>query len=129
VGLAREHFPRELPLRVPQRGSLGMPWRFFRLGAVSPRERILYYYLSIVRRAGQRGFPRQRAQTPYEYGAVLAPNLPQAQQEMAVLTQAFVEARYSRQVIARDQARCVRADWERVKAAVRGLKRRREIGD
>ena len=128
VGLAEavsERVPRRLSLRRARRGQPEEPFRFFRLSALSPRERILYYYLSILRRASQRGFPRQRAQTPHEYDAALGPNLPEAQQEMTLLTRSFVEARYSRHAFDREQARRVRAGWQRVKAALRALKRTR----
>ena len=122
VEAVSEHLPRGWPLlrREPAQGR----FRFFRLRAASPREQILYYYLSILRRAAQRGFPRRPAQTPYEYHADLEPQLPEAHLEMALLTQAFVEARYSQHPIAPEQARRVRADWQRVKAALRALVRR-----
>lgn len=48
---------------------------------------------------------------------------------MDVLTQAFVEARYSRQTFDREQARRVRADWQRVKAALRAIKRQKRDAD
>jgi len=129
VGLAeaaRERIPRRLSLRLARRGPSEAPFHFFRLGALSPRERILYYYLSVLRRAGHLGLPRQRAQTPYEYRGTLGPHLPRAQQEMDLLTQAFVEARYSRRAFDREQARQVRAHWQRVKAALQALKRKSE---
>ena len=119
-----ERIPRRLSLRRARRGPLEAPFRFFRLGALLPRERILYYYLSILRRAERQGFPRQRAQTPHEYHVTLSPHLPQARQEMDLLTQAFVEARYSQHVIEPGQARRVRVDWQRVKAALQALKRK-----
>lgn len=127
VGLAEtvnEHFPRRLSLRRARQKQPGKPFRFFRLGALSSRERILYYYLSILRRAGQQGFPRHRAQTPHEYDDTLSPNLPDAQQEMSLLTRTFVEARYSRHTFDQEQERRVRADWQEVKAALRALKRK-----
>jgi hypothetical protein len=115
-------------------GGLSLPWSrrlwpeqpisLFRLGALSPRERVLYYYLSIVRRAGERGFPRRRSQTPYEYDALLEPNLPHAQQDMASLTQAFVEARYSRRAVEPVQVGQIQTAWQRVKAALQALKRK-----
>jgi hypothetical protein len=43
---------------------------------------------------------------------------------MDLLTHAFVEARYSRHTFDREQARRVRADWQRVKAALQALKRK-----
>jgi hypothetical protein len=120
--------PRRLLLHRRERAPHEPAFRFFRLGALSPRERTLYYYLSILQRAGQQGFRRKDSQTPYEYDAVLEPNLPQAQQEMNLLTDDFVEARYSPHAIDHEREREVRARWERVKAALRTLKRRKEAG-
>jgi hypothetical protein len=88
---------------------------------------VRYYYLSILRRAGQQGHPRRRHQTPQEYYSTLEPNLPRSQEEMAALTTAFVEAQYSQHQVEPERERRVRADWERVKAALRALKRRREV--
>jgi hypothetical protein len=113
-----------LSLSRSRRPWSGKPISLFRLGALSPRERVLYYYLSIVRRAGERGFPRRRSQTPYEYDALLEPNLPHAQQDMASLTQAFVEARYSRREIEPGQAGQIQTYWQRVKAALQALKQK-----
>jgi hypothetical protein len=53
--IVNERIPR-LSLRLARKPPEEL-FRFFRLGALSPRERILYYYLSILRRAGRRGFP------------------------------------------------------------------------
>ena len=126
VGLAqavRARLPEEIrSARSRRRRSTGPGRRFLRLGALSPRERIQYYFLSIVRRAGRRGVPRHAGQTPYEYGACLEPHLADASTEMEALTQAFVEARYSRRPFDREDDRRVRGFWERVRAAVRGLR-------
>jgi hypothetical protein len=125
VGLAEaasERIPRRLSLRRPCPPFFKKPFRFLRLGALSPRERILYYYLSIVEWARRLGYPRRGNETPYEYTATLGPKLPQARQELASLTQAFVEARYSHQTFDREQERRVRAIWKRVRAALQALK-------
>jgi hypothetical protein len=113
-----------LSLPLPRRPWPNKPISLFRLSVLSPRERVLYYYLSIVRRAGERGFPRRRSQTPYEYDALLEPNLPRAQQDMASLTQAFVEARYSCREIESGQAGQIQTHWQRVKAALQALKQK-----
>jgi hypothetical protein len=129
IGLAEtvnERFPRRLSSRRASARLDKEPFHFFRLGALAPRERILYYYLSILRRAGRQGFPRRRSQTPHEYDAALGPHLPQAQQEMASLTQAFVEARYSLHLVNRKQEKQARTRWQQVKAALRALKRKNE---
>jgi hypothetical protein len=124
TGLARtvsERLPR-LTLRSARRRGADGPLGFFRLGALSPRERVYYYYLSILRRAGQVGLERHAAQTPYEYDATLEPHLPDAQEEMQALTRAFVEARYSRRDPDHEQVGRLRGQWERLKAALRKRK-------
>jgi len=131
VGLAEavnERIPQQLSLWRIRQGPSETSFRFFRLGALSPRERILYYYLSILRRAGQQGFPRRRAQTPLEYDGTLRPHLPEAQQEMSRLTQDFVEARYSKHPVDREREKQVRTRWQQVKAALRALKRQADTG-
>jgi len=125
----RERLPHGLSGTLPRDSSaLTRPFRFFRLGGLAPRERVLYYYLSIVQRASQQGYPRQHHQTPREYQATLEPKLSEVHEEMSTLTQAFLEARYSKREIVLEQERAVRAQWERVKAAVRALKRQRDSG-
>lgn len=94
---------------------------FFRLGALPPRGQIIYYYLSILQRAAQRGLPRRSAQTPYEYAVTLEAHLPWGQADMETLTQAFVEARYSQHAIEAAYARHLRAHWQRVKTALRAI--------
>ena len=120
-----ERLPRGL-LQRARREPSKTPSRFFRLGALSPRERILYYYLSILRRAGRLGLPRRRTQTPHEYDDTLGPHIDPAQREMSQLTQAFVKARYSRHTFDREQDKQTRARWQRVKAALRALRREKQ---
>jgi hypothetical protein len=117
VRLRRRHARADQP-------SAGEPFRFFRLGGLSRRQRTLYYYLSILRRATRQGYPRGPAQTPYEYDAQLGPHVPQAEEEMDRLTEAFVETRYSTHPIDQEQERHVRADWRKVRAALRSLRQR-----
>jgi hypothetical protein len=120
-----ERLPRDLfRRRRAGRASSRHLGRFFRLGALSPRERTLYYYLSILRRAGQAGLPRRPWQTPYEYDDSIRPHLDQAQQEMDMLTDDFVSARYSPHPIDRERESQVRARWKRVRDAVRALGKR-----
>ncbi len=132
LGLAEaagQHIPRRLSLQWARPRSSKKPFRFFRLGALSPRERILYYYLSIVERARRQGYPRRGSETPYEYDETLGPKLPEARQDLTSLTQAFVEARYSPQTFDREQDRRVRAIWKRVRAALQALRRKAESVD
>ncbi len=132
TGLAQaigERIPRTLTLRQRASKPSRHDFRLFRLNALSPRERTLYYYLSILRRAGQQGFRRKDSQTPYEYDATLEPHLPQAQQEMGLLTDDFVEARYSPHPIDQEKEKEARARWKEVRAAVRALGRKQADKD
>jgi hypothetical protein len=122
---ARDRIPRRLLGRWMREARLSEgSFRFFRLGALPPRERVLYYYLSVLRRAGQRGIPRRQAQTPHEYEGALNPHLPEAQQDLTQLTEAFIEARYSLHAFDRKYDQQARAHWRRVRAALQALKHR-----
>lgn len=127
-GEARERIPQQLRLlqgwRERERPGGQEPFRFFRLGALSRRERTIYYYLSILRRAARSGYPRNQSQTPYEYERDLGPNVPQAEAELDRLTDAFVEVRYSTHEVHDEQEARVRADWRKIRAALRSLRRR-----
>ncbi len=120
---------RGVRLRLPRRtvrlpAAVKLPFsplRLFRLGALSSRERILYYYWSILRRAQRSGLARRPPETPYEYHASLGPHIPQVEQEMGRLTDAFLEARYSGHRLESGEDRHVRGDWQRVKTALRAL--------
>jgi hypothetical protein len=118
-----QRLPRRLS-RWPGAGRAGdRPWRFFRLSGLSPRERILYYYLSILKRARRKGYPRPPTRTPYEFEEDLAPHLPEAAGDWEALTEAFVEARYSRHEVLEVEDRTVRSHWERVRAVLRRLRK------
>jgi hypothetical protein len=98
-----------------------------RLGRLPPRELVRYFYRSTIRRAAERGLYRRSGQTPYEYRATLASHLPEAEQEIGELTDAFVIAHYSPQPIDRDDARRVRGPWERLRRHLRKLKEEQRV--
>jgi hypothetical protein len=92
-----------------------------RLGRLAPRELVRYFYRSTLRRAAAGGLPRRRAQTPYEYSATLAQHLPEAQEDIAELTDAFVVAEYSPRPVGQADAQRARRPWERVRRRLRRL--------
>ena len=128
IGVARRRIP--IRIRFPDRASGSDPpaveKRFpsFRLGGLSREDRMVYYYLSILRRAALRGYPRSPSQTPHEYDAKLGSYLPQVDEELDRLTEAFVEARYSKHLVDAAEERQVQADWKTIKAALRALRPR-----
>lgn len=98
------------------------PWRFIRLSALSPRDKVRYFYLSTVRRAAEQGVARQPYQTPNEFVQDLRSAWPEAEGEIDALTQAFVTARYDRVEIAPQDAQTAKSVWERLKQALRSRK-------
>ncbi len=96
--------------------------RFIRLGALSPRDQVRYYYLALVRRAGERGVARRDSQTPLEFGRTLTETWPEAGEDLSALTDAFLAARYSPQPVERTAAGAIRERWNRVKARLRHRK-------
>lgn len=114
---ARLHRPSPGPLR--QGPAL-------RLRRLAPRELVRYFYRSTLRRAAAGGLPRREAQTPYEYVTTLAERLPEAQQDIADLTEAFVVAHYSRRPVGSEEARRARQPWQRVRRRLRALRDRSE---
>jgi hypothetical protein len=92
-----------------------------RLSRLAPRELVRYFYRSTLRRAADGGLPRRAAQTPYEYSATLAQHLPEARQDIAELTDAFVVAEYSPRPIGDADVQRARRPWERVRRRLRKL--------
>jgi hypothetical protein len=102
------------------------PWRFIRLGGLSPREQVRYFYLSTLRRAADQGVVRQPAQTPVEFVRDLESTWPEAELDVEALTEAFVVARYDRAEIDPAEAQQVKSIWERIKRALRGKRKSAE---
>jgi len=114
---ARKAIASRLSRRLDPEGAMGR-WRPIRLSRLSPRQRVRYFYLSILRRAARAGHARRSHQTPYEYGQDLADDLPEVASEVTNLTQAFVEARYSQRVQDEQEANVIKEVWQRVRATL-----------
>lgn len=111
--------PRRRAADEEQDGKLRLPWRFVRLNALSPRDRVRYFYLSTVRRAAEQGTVRQPSQTPVEFLHDLESTWPEAEGDATALTEAFLAARYDRVEISPDDAQETKTVWERVKRALK----------
>ncbi len=105
--------------RAPKEEQSKPPWRFIRLNALSPREQIRYFYLSTVKRAADKGVSRQQAETPLEFARDLKESWPEAEEDVDVLTDAFLEARYGRSPIDKEDVNPVKKRWRQVKASLR----------
>ncbi len=103
-----------------QRAEQASGPRFRRLGRTT-RERIMFYYLSLLYRATEAGFSRRRDQTPYEYLPRLQVHFPDVATDIALLTESFVAARYGAEEPTSAQERAAKAAWQRVKIALNKL--------
>ena len=110
----------------PTGESTRQPWRFIRVGGLSPREQVRYFYLSTLRRAADQGVVRRPAQTPVEFVEDLESTWPETELDVEALTEAFVIARYATAEISPDEAQQVKSVWERIKRALRGKRKATE---
>jgi hypothetical protein len=99
------------------------PWeqargRFISLRRLSPRQKVLFYYLAMLRRSSERGLPRLSHQTPNEYARTLEQRLPAVGGEVDSMTGYFNEARYSRHEITPQHADQVLQFWQRIRDAL-----------
>jgi hypothetical protein len=92
---------------------------FINLRRLDPRQKIYFFYLAFVRRAGEQKLPRSSHQTPGEYAATLQKSLPEAAEDIQALTDAFVSARYSRRPVEAAQAHNTETIWARLRKALR----------
>jgi MFS family permease len=93
---------------------------FLSLRRLNARQKIMFFYLALLRRGHDSGLTRQASQTPHEYAASLDAALPGVEPEINSLTEAFIEARYSPHPVPVEQVNRVKDYWERIKKALRG---------
>ncbi len=111
--LRRESIP-SAPRSTAPLSSWWERWR-----AHTARERVRRLYLALLQRATRAGHARQRAQTPYEFSTALEPHVSEHADELSQLTEAFVQARYSRRDFEPQQVSRLHRIWERLQAALR----------
>ncbi len=95
---------------------------FLHLRRLSARQRVLFFYQAFLRRGSESGLPRQAYQTPYEYLQTIRPGLSEVEPDLEGLTDAFIEARYTRQEVTPEHASIMQRYWQRVKKAFRNLR-------
>ena len=94
------------------------PLSLISLRSLDPRRQIYFFYLAMVRRGGEQGLRREPSQTPSEYAVTLEKALPSAREDIDSITEAFMEARYSRQEVDSRKADVVKATWGRIRRAL-----------
>jgi len=96
---------------LPQIGLLS-------LRSLDPRRQIYFYYLAMVRRSSEQGLARKPSQTPSEYAIALENALPSEEEDINLLTDAFIEARYSRREVNPQKAIVIKEIWGRIRRAL-----------
>jgi hypothetical protein len=91
---------------------------FISLRSLDARRRIYFFYLAMIRRSSEQGLARKPSQSPSEYAVTLEKALPSAGEDIDSITQAFVQARYSRQEVDSGKAELVKGTWERIRRAL-----------
>jgi len=104
-------------------------WDYINPRRLNTRQKILFYYLALLRRADQAGLPRRQGQTPYEYARTLTSTLEEGKDGVEALTGSFVEARYSRHDIPREEARRVESLWETIRRLLRNFRKSKQQKD
>ena len=106
-----------------------LPWpRYLSLRSLPPAQLVRYLYLSTLRRAREIGWARSPHQTPHEYRVQFNVSAPDTAEDMTLLTAAFVEARYGRRALAREELGPIRRSWRRLRGALRALRTRGRRG-
>jgi hypothetical protein len=93
-------------------------FRFLRVNALPPREQVRFLYLALVRQTGKRGLERQPATTPSEFAQDLNSRWPDSEADIEALTEAFLEARYSRQHVDRRRLEQAKNAWMRIRRSL-----------
>jgi hypothetical protein len=104
-------------------------WDFINPRRLSPRQKVIFYYLAMVKRAREAGLPRQDDQTPYEYARILNTRLEEGKEDVGEMTESFIEARYSRHDIPAKAASRAASIWETLRQVLRNMRKARQAED
>ncbi|MFC2042205.1 DUF4129 domain-containing protein [Chloroflexota bacterium] len=108
VNLLKRILLKLLSLRLPR---LGIKASSFSPEMASVRQ----IYRRLLRWAATGGFPRHRSQTPHEYYYTLASLLPEAQDDLNLITQQYIRTRYGTWLPTEDELNQLRHSWLKLK--------------
>lgn len=102
-------------LRPPSETIRSLERRLRQPGGLTPREQVLQLYLSLLELGSQEGPSRQEGETPYHYSQTLIASRPDIAPDLLDITDAFVEARYSRHPIEAERVPLLKTAWNRIR--------------
>ena len=94
--------------------------RFMSFRRLSSRQKVFFYYHALLRRGNETGLSRINSQTPEEYANALEKSLPTVEEEIGLLTDAFIEARYSQHAVQDEDVSQIKNYWEQIRRVFRG---------
>lgn len=95
---------------------------YMSLRKLSPRERVIFYYMAFLRRTNEAGFSREPYVTPDVFRQTVDSQLPtEASQETNTLTEAFYIARYSNKHLDQGDVIPAVSAWRRLREILRKL--------
>ncbi|MBN1305485.1 MAG: DUF4129 domain-containing protein [Anaerolineales bacterium] len=92
--------------------------RLLNFRELTPRRKVFFFYLALIRRSEETGLERRSSQTPYEYAATLDKAFPVVGEDIDSLTEAFIDARYSRREIGSEDVSLVKRYWNKIRQAL-----------
>jgi hypothetical protein len=88
----------------------------------------MLFYMMMLRRGEKSGIARAGGETPYEYARMLSSRISAQESEegpvvdVDMITEKFIEARYSTHIIDKQSASTVRLAWERIQRVLRQIR-------
>ncbi len=99
-------------------GTRRRPLSHWRLDNLDAAQRVRYFYLTMLEQAGQSKTPRHASETPRQYAPRLAQQLeenPEDAEAVKMLTDAFVQIRYSKQEIDSAKLSTLQQIWQQIR--------------
>ncbi|MGI8913563.1 MAG: DUF4129 domain-containing protein [Chloroflexota bacterium] len=90
---------------------------------------VRYWYGQMIRQGARTGLPRRPGQTAREYQATVHDQVAAASEALDCLTEAYVDARYSRQEIGPERGTAAQQQFRQVRQAMLGWLRRLRRGE
>lgn len=91
------------------------PASLFSIKTLSAREKVIHYYISLLKISEEHGVKRKVSQTPYQFEKELDDVIPDLRSDFSQMTGHFIEARYSQHPIEEPEVRQTETLWERIK--------------
>ena len=93
-------------------------WNYIRLGSLSPREQVRFFYLAILRRSSEAGINRKASQSAEEFSEQLKEFFPELSDELNTLTSGFVDARYSTHEITSEKSQLMQSVSQKIRKEI-----------